>query len=102
MCVFCSFAKPADYHSSVRVLRERRQGDAAAADRPPLQAGFLRLAYPHGAPPNPKAKWRDGTGDDSLIRDCIAEISSDEFCRFNDRAWTARGFYRGNSARERI
>ncbi|HEY5203987.1 MAG TPA: FdhF/YdeP family oxidoreductase [Roseiarcus sp.] len=52
--------------------------------------------------PNPKAKWVDWVDDYSLIRDCIAETYSDEFDRFNDRMWTAGGFYRGNSARERI
>jgi molybdopterin-dependent oxidoreductase alpha subunit len=52
--------------------------------------------------PNAKAKWDDWMDDYSLIRDCIAETYSDEFDRFNDRMWTAGGFYRGNSARERI
>ena len=52
--------------------------------------------------PNAKAKWDDWVDDYSLIRDCIAETYSDEFDRFNDRMWTAGGFYRGNSARERI
>ena len=53
-------------------------------------------------PPNPKVKWDDWVGNYALIRDLIAETYSDEFHGFNDRMWTPGGFYRGNSARERI
>ncbi len=63
-----------------------------------IVAGIAKAALP----PNPKARWDDWTGDYSLIRDCIAETYPDEFDRFNDRMWTPGGFYRGNSARERI
>ena len=53
-------------------------------------------------PANPKARWDDWVGDYSLIRDCIAETYADEFQGFDDRIWTPGGFYRGNSAHERI
>ena len=52
--------------------------------------------------PNPKARWDDWVGDYSVIRDCIAETYPDEFDLSNDRMWTPGGFYRGNTARERI
>ena len=52
--------------------------------------------------PNPKVRWDEWVGDYALIRDEIAETYSDEFHGFNDRMWTPGGFYRGNSARERI
>ena len=53
-------------------------------------------------PPNPKAKWDEWVGDYSLIRDLIAETYPDEFHEFNARMFTPGGFYRGNSARERV
>ena len=53
-------------------------------------------------PPNPKVKWDEWVGDYGLIRDLIAETYPDEFHDFNGRMWTPGGFYRGNSARERI
>ncbi|ACL61626.1 FdhF/YdeP family oxidoreductase [Methylobacterium nodulans] len=52
--------------------------------------------------PNPKVKWDEWVGDYALIRDEIAETYSEEFHDFNERMWTPGGFYRGNSARERI
>ena len=52
--------------------------------------------------PNPKLKWDEWVGDYGLIRDEIAKTYSDEFHDFNQRMWTPGGFYRGNSARERI
>ena len=53
-------------------------------------------------PANPKAPWNAWVGDYALIRDLIAETYPDEFHDFNARMWTACGFYRGNSARERV
>ena len=52
--------------------------------------------------PNAKMKWDDWTGDYSLVRDLIAETYADEFYDMNARMHEAGGFYRGNSARERI
>ena len=52
--------------------------------------------------PNPKAPWDLWISDYALIRDLIAESYPREFHDFNARMWTPGGFYRGNSARERI
>ncbi|KQP80277.1 FdhF/YdeP family oxidoreductase [Methylobacterium sp. Leaf117] len=52
--------------------------------------------------PNPMVKWDEWVGNYALIRDQIAETYSEEFHGFNERMWTPGGFYRGNSARERI
>jgi molybdopterin-dependent oxidoreductase alpha subunit len=53
-------------------------------------------------PPNPKVTWDEWTGDYAKIRDCIAETYPEEFYDFNDRVFTPGGFYRGNSARDRV
>ena len=53
-------------------------------------------------PPNPKVKWDEWIGDYGLIRDRIAETYPDQFHDFNARMWTPGGFYRGNSARDRV
>ena len=53
-------------------------------------------------PPNPKVKWDDWVGDYGLVRDLIAETYPDEFHDFNSRMFTPGGFYRGNTAHERI
>ncbi len=53
-------------------------------------------------PPNPKVKWVDWVSDYGQIRNLIAETYPDQFHDFNARLWTPGGFYRGNSARERI
>ncbi|MBY0294885.1 MAG: FdhF/YdeP family oxidoreductase [Methylobacterium sp.] len=52
--------------------------------------------------PNPKVTWDEWAGDYARIRDLIAETYPEEFHDFNARMWTPGGFYRGNSARERI
>ena len=53
-------------------------------------------------PGNPKAKWDDWTADYGLVRDLIEETYPEMFTDFNDRVFTPGGFYKGNSARERI
>ncbi len=53
-------------------------------------------------PPNPKVRWDEWIGDYGLIRDLIAETYPDQFHDFNARMWTPGGFYRGNSARDRV
>ncbi|MGX4772399.1 FdhF/YdeP family oxidoreductase [Bradyrhizobium guangdongense] len=52
--------------------------------------------------PNPKLTWDEWVGNYDLIRNEIAETYPDEFHDFNARMFTPGGFYRGNSARERI
>lgn len=53
-------------------------------------------------PANPKVRWDEWVGNYELVRDLIAETYPDEFHDFNARMFTPGGFYRGNSARERI
>jgi len=53
-------------------------------------------------PPNPKVRWDEWTADYSLVRDLIAETYHEEFHDMNARIFEPGGFYRGNSARERI
>ncbi|MFN3473599.1 MAG: FdhF/YdeP family oxidoreductase [Blastomonas sp.] len=52
--------------------------------------------------PNPKVRWDEWTGDYGLIRDLIAETYHEEFHDMNARMFEPGGFYRGNSARERV
>lgn len=52
--------------------------------------------------PNPKVHWDAWTGNYALIRDLIAETYADEFHDMNARMFEPGGFYRGNSARERV
>ena len=52
--------------------------------------------------PNPKVQWEKWTGDYGLVRDLIADTYHDEFHDMNARMFEPGGFYRGNSARERI
>jgi molybdopterin-dependent oxidoreductase alpha subunit len=53
-------------------------------------------------PPNPKVKWDEWTADYAKVRDCIEETYPEQFRDFNARVFTPGGFYRGNSARERV
>ncbi|MBI0536563.1 formate dehydrogenase [Roseomonas sp. KE2513] len=52
--------------------------------------------------PNPRVKWDEWVADYARIREQIAETYPDEFHDFEERKFTPGGFYRGNSARERI
>lgn len=63
-----------------------------------IVAGLAKATLPS----NPKLKWDDWVGNYDLIRSQIAETYPDEFHDFNARMFTPGGFYRGNSARERI
>ena len=53
-------------------------------------------------PPNEKLKWREWTGDYSLVRDLIEKTYPQDFRDYNQRMFEAGGFYRGNGAHERI
>ncbi len=53
-------------------------------------------------PANPKVRWKEWTGDYGLVRDLIAETYHAQFHDMNARMFEPGGFYRGNSARERI
>lgn len=53
-------------------------------------------------PPNPKVDWDAWTADYARVRELIEQTYPDEFARFNERVFTPGGFYKGNSARERV
>lgn len=52
--------------------------------------------------PNPAVRWDEWTADYAVVRDLIAETFHEEFHDMNARMFEAGGFYRGNSARERV
>ncbi|MFD1103390.1 FdhF/YdeP family oxidoreductase [Sphingobium olei] len=52
--------------------------------------------------PNPRLDWDAWTADYARIRDAIEATYPEQFHDFNARVFTPGGFYRGNSARERI
>ncbi len=52
--------------------------------------------------PSPRLRWDDWTADYGLVRDLIAETYPEEFARMNERIFEPGGFYRGNSARQRV
>ena len=53
-------------------------------------------------PPNPDVKWDEWTGDYALVRSLIERTYPEQFHDFEARMFTPGGFYRGNSARERV
>ncbi len=53
-------------------------------------------------PPHPKIQWDAWTGDYSLVRDLIEATYPDDFRDFNQRMFEPGGFYRGNSAHDRV
>lgn len=53
-------------------------------------------------PPNPKVPWDGWLADYATIREAIEETYPEQFHDFNQRVFTPGGFYRGNSARERV
>lgn len=63
-----------------------------------IVAGLAKATLPM----NNRVRWDDWVRDYALIRDQIAETYPEEFHDFNKRLFTPGGFYRGNSARERI
>lgn len=52
--------------------------------------------------PNPKVPWDAWVSDYAKIRDAIEATYPEQFKDFNARVFTPGGFYRGNSARERV
>jgi molybdopterin-dependent oxidoreductase alpha subunit len=63
-----------------------------------IVAGMAKATLPD----NPKVKWDEWTGDYAKVRDQIEETYPEQFHDFNKRVFTPGGFYRGNSARERV
>jgi molybdopterin-dependent oxidoreductase alpha subunit len=52
--------------------------------------------------PNPKVQWDAWVDDYARVRDQIEATYPEEFRDFDARKFTPGGFYRGNSARERV
>ena len=63
-----------------------------------IVAGIAKAALP----PNPRVEWDRWTGNYAIVRDRIEETYPEEFRDFNGRLFLPGGFYKGNSARERI
>ncbi|ETX28980.1 FdhF/YdeP family oxidoreductase [Roseivivax isoporae] len=63
-----------------------------------IVAGIAKATLPR----NPNLRWDDWTADYGRIRDLIAEMFPDDFADFNARMFQPGGFYRGNSARDRV
>jgi molybdopterin-dependent oxidoreductase alpha subunit len=53
-------------------------------------------------PPNPKVQWDAWVDDYARVRNQIEATYPEEFRDFDARKFTPGGFYRGNSARERV
>ncbi len=53
-------------------------------------------------PANPKVPWDAWVGDYAIVRGRIEETYPEEFRDFDARKFEPGGFYRGNSARERV
>ncbi|CAO4150494.1 Protein YdeP [Methylorubrum thiocyanatum] len=79
-------------------LGRRSPASEHLKSEPDIVAGIAKTTLD----PNPKVPWDAWVGDYALIREQIAETYPEEFHGFNERMWTPGGFYRGNSARERI
>ena len=79
-------------------LRRRKPASEHLMSETAIVAGLAKATLE----PNPKITWDAWVGDYALIRNEIAETYPEEFHDFNERMWTPGGFYRGNSARERI
>jgi molybdopterin-dependent oxidoreductase alpha subunit len=65
---------------------------------PAIVAGMAKATLP----PNPKVDWDKWVDDYATIRDSIEETYPELFHDFNKRVFTPGGFYKGNSARERV
>ena len=65
---------------------------------PAIVAGMAKATLP----PNPKVPWDEWQGDYAKVRDAIEHTYPEQFHDFNARVFTPGGFYRGNSARERV
>jgi molybdopterin-dependent oxidoreductase alpha subunit len=63
-----------------------------------IVAGIAKAALP----PNPTVEWDRWVGDYGIVRDRIEETYPEFFSKFNERLFVPGGFYRGNTARERI
>jgi len=79
-------------------LGKRKPASEHLKSEAAIVAGIAKATLP----PNPKTPWDEWIADYSRIRDLIEQTYPDKFRDFNKRLFTPGGFYRGNSARERI
>ena len=63
-----------------------------------IVAGIAKAALP----PHPKWRWDDWTADYSVVRDLIEQTWPESFKNYNARLFDSGGFYRGNSANQRV
>jgi molybdopterin-dependent oxidoreductase alpha subunit len=77
---------------------KRKPASAHLKSELDIVAGLARATLE----PNPRLRWEDWTGDYTLVRDLIAETWPDQFADMNRRIDIPGGFYRGNSARDRV
>ncbi|SIQ94190.1 oxidoreductase alpha (molybdopterin) subunit [Rhizobium sp. RU35A] len=76
----------------------RKPASEHLLSEPAIVAGIAKAVLA----PNPKLRWDEWVGDYGKVRDLIEATYPQEFRGFNERLFTPGGFYRGNSARERI
>jgi molybdopterin-dependent oxidoreductase alpha subunit len=76
----------------------RKPASEHLRSEPAIVAGIAKATLKS----NPKVNWDEWIGNYSLMRDLIEQTYPNQFHGFNERMWTPGGFYRGNTARERI
>jgi molybdopterin-dependent oxidoreductase alpha subunit len=79
-------------------IGKNRPASKHLLSEPAIVAGIAKATLPR----NPKVDWDKWVDDYATIRDAIEETYPEEFYDFNKRVFTPGGFYRGNSARERV
>jgi molybdopterin-dependent oxidoreductase alpha subunit len=79
-------------------LGKRKPASEHLLSEPAIVAGMAKATLP----PNPRVVWDEWVADYGKIRDLIEQTYPEQFKDFNDRIFTPGGFYRGNSARERV
>ena len=75
---------------------------APASDNLLSELAIVAGIAKHTLPGRPKWRWDEWTADYGLVRDLIAQTYPDQFHDFNARMFLPGGFYRGNSARDRV
>lgn len=79
-------------------LGKRKPASEHLLSEPAIVAGMAKATLP----PNPKVRWDEWVGDYGKIRDLIEQTYPKQFKDFNEKLFKPGGFYRGNSARERV
>jgi molybdopterin-dependent oxidoreductase alpha subunit len=79
-------------------LGKRKPASEHLKSEAAIVAGIAKATLPS----NPKTPWDEWIADYGSVRDLIEQTYPDKFRDFNKRLFTPGGFYRGNSARERI